>query len=109
MIPPVQSELFSGDVLPEMLAGVSVRIEAEEDLTLRPYQAPQPAVPLAANGVTQPTPDGCGPSIRAKQGKKRRSLRFGGVEAALGSRKERPFSRQRRLYTPGPRGPDFLV
>lgn len=57
MIPPVRDEPFTGGILPEMLAGVSVRIEAEEDLTIRPYQVPQPPILPATNGAAEPTPD----------------------------------------------------
>jgi hypothetical protein len=57
MILPAWDESCSGVVTPEMLAGVTVRVEAEEDLTLRPYQPPQTPTPLIANGAERPTAD----------------------------------------------------
>src|SRR5262249_8714776 len=54
LMPPTQNESPTGGPTREMLAGVYVRVEAEEDLTLRPCQPPQPA---ASNGEERPTVD----------------------------------------------------
>jgi len=40
-----------------MLAGVYLEIAAEEDLTVRPYQPPQPAADSTADGPMPPTTD----------------------------------------------------
>ncbi len=51
MIPPSSQDSCSGVPTPGMLAGVTVQIEAEEDLTVQPCQPPQgPTAPLA-NGT----------------------------------------------------------
>jgi hypothetical protein len=57
MISPARDESCSGVLTPEMLAGLSVRVEAEEDLTVRPCQPPQPPAGPAANDTEQPTSD----------------------------------------------------
>ena len=57
MILPASGESCSGSVTPEMLAGVYVRVEAEEDLTVRPYQSPRSATHSNANGAARPTAD----------------------------------------------------
>jgi hypothetical protein len=55
MLPPTRDESNSGEPTPEMLAGLSVRIEAEETLTVRPFQAPQPPAGPATNGAERPS------------------------------------------------------
>jgi len=55
MILPTRDESCSGVATPEMLAGITVRVEAEEDLTVRPYQPPQTPTHSAANGAERPT------------------------------------------------------
>jgi hypothetical protein len=57
MILPGRDESSPETVTPEMLAGVTVRVEAEEDLTVRPYQPPQTPTHSAANGAGRPTAD----------------------------------------------------
>ena len=57
MILPAWDESCSGVVTPEMLAGVYVRVEAEEDLTVRPYQPPRTPTHSTANGAERPTAD----------------------------------------------------
>ena len=57
MIPPAQDKSCSEVPTSEMLAGLSVRVEAEEDLTVRPCWPPQPPVCPAASGGEQPTTD----------------------------------------------------
>jgi hypothetical protein len=57
MILPARDESCSGDATPEMLAGVSVRVEAVEDLTIRPSQSPRTPTHSAANGTERPTAD----------------------------------------------------
>lgn len=57
MILPAWDESCSGAATPEMLAGVTVRVEAEEDLTVRPYQHPQTPTLSTANGAERPTAD----------------------------------------------------
>jgi hypothetical protein len=57
MIPPARDESCSGEPTPEMLSGISVRIEAEEDLTVRTRQPPQPQANSANNGTDQPGTD----------------------------------------------------
>jgi hypothetical protein len=52
MIPPGRSEETP---TPEMLAGVAVEIEAEEDITVRRCQPPQTDQVSGNNGVTLPT------------------------------------------------------
>jgi hypothetical protein len=42
---------------PDMLAGLSVRVEAAEDFAVRPYQPPQPPASTATNGAEHPTVD----------------------------------------------------
>src|SRR5262249_27987406 len=54
VIPPIQNETPQEGPAPEMLAGVYLYVEAEEDLTVRPCQPPQPA---ADNGAERPTQD----------------------------------------------------
>ena len=57
MILPAWDESCSGAATPEMLAGVYVRVETEEDLTVRPYQPPQTPPHSTANGAERPTVD----------------------------------------------------
>ena len=57
MIPSSKGVSSSNGITPEMLAGVTVRIEAEEDFTIRPCQAPQTAANAAANGTGRPMTD----------------------------------------------------
>jgi hypothetical protein len=54
MIPTAPDQPPAGGPTPEMLAGVYLCIESEEDLTLRPYQQPQPNA--AALGITAELP-----------------------------------------------------
>jgi hypothetical protein len=55
MILPARDETCSEAATSEMLAGVYIRVEAEEDLTVRPYQPPQMPVHSTANGAERPT------------------------------------------------------
>jgi hypothetical protein len=48
-----KSEL--GEATPEKLAGISVRVEAEEDLTVRQNRPPQTLGGADANGTGHPT------------------------------------------------------
>jgi hypothetical protein len=57
MILPARDEMCSEAATTEMLAGIYVRVEAEEDLTVRPYQPPQTPTHSAANGAERPTAD----------------------------------------------------
>ncbi len=57
MILPAGDESCSGVATPEMLAGVYVQVEAEEDLTVRPYQPPQTPSHSVAHGAERPTAD----------------------------------------------------
>lgn len=57
MILPAWDESCSGSAPSEMLAGVTVRVEAEEDVTVRPYQPPQTPNHSAANSAERPTAD----------------------------------------------------
>src|SRR5262245_60218452 len=54
VIPPIQNETPREGPTPEMLAGIYPCVEAEEDLSVRPCQLPQPA---AVNGAERPTQD----------------------------------------------------
>ena len=53
MVPPPRDESCSESATPEMLAGLSVRIEAEEDLAVRAFRPPLPPT----NGTDRPGVD----------------------------------------------------
>jgi hypothetical protein len=57
MIPPARDESGLGEATPEMLAGIPVRVEADEDLTVRHSQGPQTPAESTANGAGRPTTD----------------------------------------------------
>ena len=57
MIPTAPEESFSGGPTPEMLAGVYLCVEAEEDFTVRPYQSGAPSAATAGHRGKLPTPD----------------------------------------------------
>jgi len=57
MFPPAPDNSFSDKPTPERLAGVYLEVAAEEDLTVRPYQAPQPPAASTANGPEPVTAD----------------------------------------------------
>jgi hypothetical protein len=54
---PDRDESCAGSVSPDLLAGISVRIEAEEDLTVRRCQSPQLPREPPANGTEPPSTD----------------------------------------------------
>jgi hypothetical protein len=55
MLPPTPKESFSGKPTPEMLAGVYLCVEAEEDLSVRPYQQAEPSGAAPGQGPESPT------------------------------------------------------
>jgi hypothetical protein len=57
MLPPARDESCSGGPTPEMLAGVYLEVEAEEDLTIRPCQLPETFPESIPNGMERPSTD----------------------------------------------------
>ena len=57
MIPPAPNLPCSGQPTPEMLSGLNVRIEADEDFSVRNVQRPQLLADSSANGVGKPSTD----------------------------------------------------
>jgi hypothetical protein len=55
MIEPGRDNFGSVEATRAALAGISVRIEAEEDLSVRPCQPPQPDTGSPSNGAGPPS------------------------------------------------------
>ena len=101
--------------LPTKIELLTVMVALTPSLKSAPPLAVAPALPTAMLPMKlellMVTVMGWSSSLRAKQGKKGRVLRFGGRWVRFrgrGSGRKRHLSRERRLQVPGPRGPASL-